>query len=190
MNQSAEPTAEKPKRPRWRRILKRVVITLIILVVILLFGVIPWGLAALVTSAGTRPMDRGLTETPATFGFQFKDIEFQTSDRVRISGWLVPARGKHTTIIYSHGLFRSRRELLEGASGRGVAEGLVRGVALPESYAQARARRIQSPHADGRRDADTSEGPGRIPLRTSGRTDVLDDPAARPDRRLQLRGAS
>lgn len=116
---TSEPTAvEEPvrkKRPRWRRILKRVVITLIILVVILLFAVIPWGLAALVTSAGTRPMDRGLTETPATFGVQFKDIEFQTSDGVRISGWLVPAHDKHTTIIYSHGLFRSRRELLERA---------------------------------------------------------------------------
>jgi len=111
---AVEETVRK-KRPRWRRILKRVVITLIILVVVLLFGVIPWGLAALVTSAGTRPMDRGLTETPATFGFQFKDIEFQTSDGVGISGWIVPARDKHTTIIYSHGLFRSRRELLERA---------------------------------------------------------------------------
>lgn len=118
MTTSEPADVEEPvrkKRPRWRRILKRVVITLIILVVILLFGVIPWGLAALVTSAGTRPMDRGLTETPATFGVQFKDIEFQTSDGVRISGWLVPARDKHTTIIYSHGLFRSRRELLERA---------------------------------------------------------------------------
>jgi pimeloyl-ACP methyl ester carboxylesterase len=115
MNESPEPTAEKPKRPRWRRILKRVIITLIILAVILLFGVIPWGLAALVTSAGTRPMDRGLTETPATFGLQFRDIEFQTTDGVKISGWLIPSRDKHTTIIYSHGLFRSRRELLDRA---------------------------------------------------------------------------
>lgn len=118
MTTSESAGVEEPvrkKRRRWRRILKRVVITLIILVVILLFGVIPWGLAALVTSAGTRPMDRGLTETPATFGVQFKDIEFQTSDGVKISGWLVPSRDKHTTIIYSHGLFRSRRELLERA---------------------------------------------------------------------------
>jgi len=105
----------KPRRPRWRRILKRVVITLIILSLILLFGVIPWGLAALVTGAGTRPMDRKLTETPADYGAQFKDVEFVTSDGVRISGWLVASGSEHTTIVYSHGLFRSRRELLERA---------------------------------------------------------------------------
>lgn len=115
MSESNTPDATKPRRPRWRRILKRVIITLIILAVVLVFGVFPFGLAILVTGAGTRPMDRNLTETPATFGIQFKDVEFQTSDGVRISGWLVPSRDKRATIIYSHGLFRSRRELLDRA---------------------------------------------------------------------------
>jgi len=117
MSSETKPAVEAPpkKRPRWRRILKRVVITLIILVVVLIFGVIPWGLAMLVTGAGTRPMDRKLTETPATFGLLFKDVEFQAVDGVKLSGWLVPSRDKHATIIYSHGLFRSRRELLERA---------------------------------------------------------------------------
>ena len=86
-----------------------------IIAVVLIFGVFPIGLAVLVTGAKTRPMDRNLTETPATFGLQFKDVEFQTSDGVTISGWLVPARDKRATIVYSHGLFRSRRELLERA---------------------------------------------------------------------------
>jgi len=112
-SQTSEPS--KPRPPRWRRILKRVVIALIILLVILFFGVIPWGLAALVTSAGTRPMDRNLTDSPAFFSAQFNDVEFETSDGVRISGWLVPSRDKHVTIVYSHGLFRSRHELLERA---------------------------------------------------------------------------
>ena len=114
MSESSAETA-KPKRPRWRRILKRVVITLVIIAVVLVFGVFPFGLAMLVTGAKTRPMDRNLTETPATFGVQFKDVEFQTSDGVTISGWLVPSRDKRATIVYSHGLFRSRRELLERA---------------------------------------------------------------------------
>src|SRR5215831_19204666 len=104
----------KPKR-RWRRIFKRLFITLVILAVVMLFGVIPWGLAALVTSAGTRPMDRNLTKTPADFGEAFKDVEFLTSDGVKISGWLVPGGDKQATIVFSHGLFRSRRELLERA---------------------------------------------------------------------------
>ena len=115
MSEPVKVEASKPKPPRWRRILKRVVITLIVVAFVLVFGVFPWALAALVTGAKTRPMDRNLTETPADFGAQFKDIEFQTSDGVKISGWLVPARDKHVTIIYSHGLFRSRRELLERA---------------------------------------------------------------------------
>lgn len=115
MSETKTTESNRPGRPQWRRILKRVVIGLIILVVVLIFGVIPWGLAWLVTNAKTRPMDRSLTETPASFGVQFKDVEFQTSDGVKISAWLVPSGDKHATIVYSHGLFRSRRELLERA---------------------------------------------------------------------------
>jgi len=92
-----------------------VLVTLVILAVVMIFGVFPVGLAMLVTGAKTRPMDRNLTETPASFGVQFKDVEFQTSDGVKISGWLVPSRDKRATIVYSHGLFRSRRELLDRA---------------------------------------------------------------------------
>ncbi|HSQ19397.1 MAG TPA: alpha/beta fold hydrolase [Blastocatellia bacterium] len=115
MSETRTTESNRPGRPRWRRILKRVVIGLTILVLVLVFGVIPWGLAWLVTNAKTRPMDRSLTETPASFGVQFKDVEFQTSDGVKISGWLVASGDKHATIVYSHGLFRSRRELLERA---------------------------------------------------------------------------
>jgi len=106
---------QKPKPRRLWRVLKRVAIALIVILVVLIYGVFPWGLARLVTGAGTRPMDRKLTETPANYGAQFKDVEFQTADAVKLSGWLMPSRDKQATIIYSHGLFRSRRELLERA---------------------------------------------------------------------------
>lgn len=112
-NANGEPTHRRPRR--WLRILKRVVITLLIIVVILVFGVFPYWLSSVVAGAGTRPMDRQLTSTPSDLGAQFKDIEFQTSDGVKISGWLLPSRDKQTTIVYSHGLFRSRRELLDRA---------------------------------------------------------------------------
>lgn len=115
MMESETVEASKPKPRRWRRILKRVIISVVIIAIVLVFGVFPWALAALVTGARTRPMDRSLTETPTTYGAPFTDVEFQTSDGVKISGWLVPSRDKHSTIIYSHGLFRSRRELLERA---------------------------------------------------------------------------
>jgi uncharacterized protein involved in cysteine biosynthesis len=55
MSQSNNADNLKPRRPRWRRILKRVVITLIIIAVVLVFGVFPFGLAMLVTGAKTRP---------------------------------------------------------------------------------------------------------------------------------------
>jgi pimeloyl-ACP methyl ester carboxylesterase len=110
---STKPQRSKPRR--WRRILKRLTITLLVLAVVLIFGVFPYLIAMLVTNAGTRPMDQQLTETPATFGAEFKDVEFQTSDGVTISAWLLPGRDKKITIIYSHGLFRSRRELLKRA---------------------------------------------------------------------------
>ena len=109
----SKPPRSKPRR--WRRILKRVTLTLLVLAVVLIFGVFPYLVALLVTGAGTRPMDQQLTETPATFGAEFKDVEFHTSDGVNISGWLLPSKDKRVTIIYSHGLFRSRRELLKRA---------------------------------------------------------------------------
>ncbi|HJQ70470.1 MAG TPA: alpha/beta hydrolase [Blastocatellia bacterium] len=108
-----KPAARRPRR--WLRILKRIVITLVIIIIILIYGVLPFWLSGLVTSARTRPMDRQLTTTPASLGAEYKDIDFQTSDGVTISGWLLPSRSKGATIIYSHGLFRSRRELLDRA---------------------------------------------------------------------------
>jgi pimeloyl-ACP methyl ester carboxylesterase len=110
---SGEPPRKRPRR--WLRILKRIVIALLIIVAVLVFGVFPYWFSSLVTNAGTRPMDRKLTSTPADFGAPFKDVEFQTSDGVKISGWLLPSSSQRTTIVYSHGLFRSRRELLARA---------------------------------------------------------------------------
>jgi alpha-beta hydrolase superfamily lysophospholipase len=107
--------AQRKKPRRWLRIVKRVLSILLILAAVLVFGVFPYWFSSLITRAGTRPMDRQLTATPANFGAQFKDVEFVTSDNVKISGWLLPSRDKHATIVYSHGLFRSRRELMERA---------------------------------------------------------------------------
>jgi fermentation-respiration switch protein FrsA (DUF1100 family) len=60
-------------------------------------------------------MDRRLTDTPSDLGAPYRDVEFTTADGVGISGWLLESRERNVTIIYSHGLFRSRRELLQRA---------------------------------------------------------------------------
>jgi len=56
-----------------------------------------------------------LTNTPADLGAAYQDVEFYTVDGIRISGWMLASRGRGSTVIFSHGLFRSRRELLERA---------------------------------------------------------------------------
>jgi fermentation-respiration switch protein FrsA (DUF1100 family) len=104
----------KTKR-RWSRILLRVVLVFIFIFLVIVYVVIPIWFSSLVTNAKTRPLDRQQTETPADFQAEYRDVEFQTSDGVKISAWLMPSRTKRVTIVYSHGLFRSRRELLERA---------------------------------------------------------------------------
>lgn len=115
---SASTDTDNPLRPtkprrRWLIWLRRVIITLIIIVVALIYVVFPLWASSLVTRATTRPMDRRLTSTPRDFQADYRDVEFTTADGVRLSGWLLPSRERHATIIFSHGLFRSRRELLE-----------------------------------------------------------------------------
>ncbi|HEX8186702.1 MAG TPA: alpha/beta hydrolase [Blastocatellia bacterium] len=92
------------------------ILSLIIISILIVYGVIPLWFSSVITNAKTRSIDRQQTETPADYKAEFIDVEFQTSDGIKISGWLMPSRGKRATIIYSHGLFRSRRELLERAA--------------------------------------------------------------------------
>lgn len=108
--------SKEEKRVKRRRRLKRVLVSLVVLIVLVVFGVAPYLFAVLVTSAGTRRMDRQLSSTPADFGIEFRDVEYETADGVTIKAWLLPSRSRNVTIIYSHGLFRSRRELLERAA--------------------------------------------------------------------------
>jgi len=106
----------KRKKRRWTKWLFRAVATIIVLLVVLIYGVAPYLMSRYVlTAAVTRPMDRKLTDTPADLGAAYRDVEFTTPDGVKISGWLLESRGRDATIIYSHGLFRSRRELLQRA---------------------------------------------------------------------------
>lgn len=117
INEDPAHLSTKPARTkrRWSRILLRVVLTLVFIFLIIVYVVFPIWFSSIATKAKTRSIDRQQTETPANFQAEYKDVEFQTSDGVKISAWLMPSRTKRATIVYSHGLFRSRRELLERA---------------------------------------------------------------------------
>jgi pimeloyl-ACP methyl ester carboxylesterase len=113
--ETANPTPQAKPRRRWLIWLRRVVIVLIVIFLALVYVAFPLWASGLVTRATTRPMDRRLTSTPRDYQAEYRDVEFTTADSVRLSGWLLPSRERHATIIFSHGLFRSRRELLERA---------------------------------------------------------------------------
>ena len=48
---------------------------------------------------------RDAPATPATWGFRFEDVKFESKDGTRLHGWFMPARGKSAkaTIVFSHG---------------------------------------------------------------------------------------
>lgn len=111
MNAEKSPTGSKAWH--WTR---RILLSLFILVLILIFLVAPYGLSHLVTHAGTRPMDRQLTATPATYQADYRDVHITAKDGTPISGWYLPKENARAIIIYAHGLFRSRQEMLERAA--------------------------------------------------------------------------
>jgi pimeloyl-ACP methyl ester carboxylesterase len=88
------------------------------MVVFLLFFAavgLPYLLAVLLSRAGTRPMDLELTSTPADYGLSFEEVRFETSDGASISGWFLPGGSREAMVACGHGLFRSRREVLDRA---------------------------------------------------------------------------
>ncbi|HEX8128864.1 MAG TPA: MFS transporter [Pyrinomonadaceae bacterium] len=99
------------------RKLSAVVLALVLLVTLGL----PWLLSFAITKAGTRPDERRRTDTPAAHGATFEPISFTSTDGNTLSGWYLPASGgarrRALTFVLTHGLFRSRYEMLE----RGLA---------------------------------------------------------------------
>jgi pimeloyl-ACP methyl ester carboxylesterase len=77
---------------------------------------VPYLLAVLVTRTGTRPMDLDLTSSPADYGLSFEEVTFTSTDGVAISGWFLPGGTRKAMVACGHGLFRSRREVLDRAA--------------------------------------------------------------------------
>jgi len=55
-------------------------------------------------------------KTPKSYGLEFEWVEFHSSEQIPLRGWFIPAEGQaRGTIIYCHGLNRSRVEMLPEA---------------------------------------------------------------------------
>ncbi len=102
------------KRKR-RAIIRWSGITYLFAVGLLLFVVGPYLTAWALTHAGTRGPDQALKETPADYGVTYEDIVFEAHDALRLSGWFIPPARKNGIILYTHGLFRNRVEMLSRA---------------------------------------------------------------------------
>jgi pimeloyl-ACP methyl ester carboxylesterase len=85
-------------------------------VLLVVFLLLPWTLSFLVTKARTRPDELSRADTPAAHGATFEEAAFASEDGVKLSGWYLPSRGRKVTVVLTHGLFRSRYEML----GRGL----------------------------------------------------------------------
>ncbi len=82
-------------------------------VLLLLFGVVPWYLGSMATSRRFPYKDRendGVT--PGTFGLAFEEVKLRSTDGVDLAGWWVPATGAKGSVIFAHGLNRSRVEMV------------------------------------------------------------------------------
>jgi predicted MFS family arabinose efflux permease/pimeloyl-ACP methyl ester carboxylesterase len=117
------PVEEKDERARrrfsGRGIARKLAAVVLALVLIATVG-LPWLLSFAITKAGTRRSERDRTDTPAARGATYEPVSFTSTDGNTLSGWYLPAGDaaqRRVTFVLTHGLFRSRYEMLE----RGLA---------------------------------------------------------------------
>ena len=84
------------------------------------YGFVPWFLTNIATTSRFHFRDPDDGKTPQSFGMNFRDIEFRSSDGILLKGWYLPARlpageNPRGTIIYCHGHNRTRVEMLPNA---------------------------------------------------------------------------
>jgi pimeloyl-ACP methyl ester carboxylesterase len=82
-----------------------------------LFLFVPWFFANIGTSGRYHYPDPNDGKTPKSYGMNFEWVEFPSGDGVALRGWYVPAASKaRGTIVYCHGLNRTRIEMLPMAA--------------------------------------------------------------------------
>jgi pimeloyl-ACP methyl ester carboxylesterase len=81
------------------------------------FLFVPWFITNIGTKGRYHYPDPNDGKTPISYGMDFKWVAFPSSDGVLLRGWYVPAAGgARGTIIYCHGLNRTRIEMLPMAA--------------------------------------------------------------------------
>lgn len=106
-------TSIRQRRPGMRRLLYWLAA-----MVILIALSIPTAVGVLLaTFSGTRPQDREDRRTPGDYGASYRTVLLKSEDGVRLSAWLLrPPHPRGCSVVLAHGLFRSRREVLDRAA--------------------------------------------------------------------------
>lgn len=79
----------------------------------MVFVIVPFVLAQMLSNAGTRQEDLRLDINPRDFGCDFEEVTFSGQDGGQVSGWWMQGVPNSMTFIITHGLFRDRKEVTE-----------------------------------------------------------------------------
>lgn len=102
------------RRGRGRRIARYTLYAWLAALPPALMVVLPLLAAWLVSEASTRPDERSLATLPSDFGADFETVRFPSRDpEISIEGWWLPGLPGKPPVVFGHGLFRSRQEVLE-----------------------------------------------------------------------------
>jgi alpha-beta hydrolase superfamily lysophospholipase len=110
------------QRSRILRIVRNVVLILVVLTAAFFVILVPWFFTGMITHHQYHYPDLNDGKTPKSYGADFRWVGFKSSDGILLKGWYIPADGPaRGTIIYCHGLNRTRVEMLpEAAWGRSL----------------------------------------------------------------------
>jgi pimeloyl-ACP methyl ester carboxylesterase len=87
------------------------------LAAIFFFVVVPWFFTSVITHRQFHYMDPNDGKTPKSYNMDFQWVEFKSLDGILLRGWYIPAEGTaRGTIVYCHGLNRTRIEMLPHAT--------------------------------------------------------------------------
>ena len=104
-------------RRRVWQIIRNVILVLAALAAGFFFLFVPWFVVNIATKGRYHYPDPNDGKTPISYRMNFKWVEFPSSDGVRLQGWYIPATSvARGTIVYCHGLNRTRIEMLPMAA--------------------------------------------------------------------------
>ena len=98
------------------KIIRNVLLILATLVAAFFLIFVPWFFSDFATHHQYHYPDRNDGKTPKSYNLDFQWVEFRSPDGILLRGWYIPAPGAaRGTIIYCHGLSRTRVEMLPQA---------------------------------------------------------------------------